>query len=185
MSRRLFATQRSARTTGASAKPLPHRRQAPMLSPRRRRRIVKGASSLPNTKADEHDGRRPDAAVSALALALPLVERLRQTLAAETRDLEGGRHVRYEVYGLNKNQRLLELTGCLRRSDRAAPRRTAGGALDDLRATSKPTVGRSASSSRRRAVAEIIADAIHDGQSDGTYDARGWKQSDGAAGSRA
>ena len=35
------------------------------------------------------------------------------------------------------------------------------------------------------AVAEIIARAIREAQSDGTYDARGWSQSDGAASSRA
>ena len=44
------------------------------------------------------------------AAALPIIERLIATVDAENRDLEQGRRVKYEVYSLNKNQGLLDLS---------------------------------------------------------------------------
>ncbi len=45
----------------------------------------------------------------AAAIALPVVERLTRTVAAETEDIAAGRPAPYELYGQRKNQGLLEL----------------------------------------------------------------------------
>ncbi len=49
----------------------------------------------------------------AAAAVRPIIERLIATVDAETRDLEQGRRIKYEVYSLNKNQALLELNRLL------------------------------------------------------------------------
>ncbi|HEV7479430.1 MAG TPA: hypothetical protein VGO05_04000, partial [Roseiarcus sp.] len=55
----------------------------------------------------------PRGAQSPTTAALPIIERLTATIDAENRDLEQGRRVKYEVYCLNKNQGLLELSRLL------------------------------------------------------------------------
>jgi hypothetical protein len=112
------------------------------------------------------------------AAALPIVERLRETIEAENRDIEQGRPVKYEAYSLRKNQGLLEL-------DRLVPAlnwATASGplreALADLHA--KLEINRRALAVQLKAcaaVSDIIARAIRDGQSDGTYTALAWRSS--------
>jgi hypothetical protein len=114
----------------------------------------------------------------AAAAALPIVERLIATINAENRDLEQGRRVQYEAYSQSKNQGLLEL-------DRLAPvlgGATAAGPLRDALAELHATleINRRALAVQLkacRAVSEIIARAIQDGQSDGTYTALGWRRS--------
>src|SRR5208282_1976597 len=86
---------------------------------------------------------------AAAAAALPIVERLIAAVEAENRDLEQGRPAQYEAYGLRKNQGLLE-------ANRQA-------LAVQLKACA--------------AVSEIIARAIQDGQSDGTYTALAWRRS--------
>ena len=114
---------------------------------------------------------------AAAAAALPIVERLIATVEAETRDLEQGRAAPYEAYSLRKNQGLLELNRLIPALDRA----TAGGALrnavTDLHA--KLEANRRALAVQLKAcaaVSEIIARAIQDGQSDGTYTAPAWRR---------
>jgi hypothetical protein len=116
----------------------------------------------------------------AAAAALPIVQRLVATIAAENRDLEQGRRVKYEAYSLSKNQGLLEL-------NRLAPAlggASAAGPLRDALAElhAKLEINRRALAVQLKAchaVSEIIARAIQDGQSDGTYTALAWSRSRG------
>jgi hypothetical protein len=119
---------------------------------------------------------KTDSAAFALAMALPVVERLRLTVTAENDDIAQGRPVPYETYSLRKNQGLLELNRLLPALGRAIVAGPLREALADLNA--KLEVNRRALSVQLKAsaaVADIIARAIRDGQSDGTYDARAWR----------
>ncbi len=118
-------------------------------------------------------GAQPPAA----AAARPIIERLIATVEAENRDLEQGGRVKYEVYSLNKNQGLLELSRLLPGLAAAAagPLRDA---LAELHA--KLEINRRALAVQLKAceaVSEIITRAIQDGQSDGTYTALAWSRS--------
>jgi hypothetical protein len=121
--------------------------------------------------------RQPSAAPSveaALAMALPIVERLRQTAASETEDIARGRPVPYEAYSARKNQGLMELNRLLPALAGATPGALRE-ALADLAAAleaNRHALGVQLKASV--AVAEIIARAIRDGQSDGTYTALAW-----------
>jgi hypothetical protein len=116
-------------------------------------------------------------AEAALAMALPVVERLRQTAVAETEDIARGRLVLYEAYSARQNQGLLELNRLLPALDAATPGGLLRDSLIDLAAALD--VNRRALGIQLRAsiaVAEIIAKAIRDGQSDGTYTALAWRR---------
>jgi hypothetical protein len=110
-------------------------------------------------------------------VALPIIERLSATIEAENRDLEQGRRIKYEAYSLSKNQGLLEL-------NRLAPAlrvATASGPLRDALAElhAKLELNRQALAVQLKAchaVSEIIARAIQNGQSDGTYTALVWSR---------
>ena len=119
-------------------------------------------------------GAQPPAA----AAALPIIERLIATIDAENRDLEQGRRVKYEVYSLNKNQGLLELSRLLPGLAVAAAAGPLRDALVELHA--KLEINRRALAVQLKAceaVSEIITRAIQDGQSDGTYTALAWSGS--------
>jgi class 3 adenylate cyclase len=110
--------------------------------------------------------------------ALPIVERLRQTIEAENRDIELGRPVKHEAYSLRKNQGLLELNRLAPTLGRAAAASPLHEALADLHA--KLEINRRALALQLKAcvaVSEIIARAIRDSQSDGTYTALAWRRS--------
>jgi hypothetical protein len=114
----------------------------------------------------------------AAAAALPIVERLVATIDAENRDLERGRRVKYEAYSRSKNQGLLELN----RVVPALGGATAAGPLRDALAElqAKLEINRRALAVQLKAchaVSAIIARAIQDGQSDGTYTALAWRRS--------
>ena len=114
---------------------------------------------------------------AAAAAALRIVARLIATLEAETRDLEQGRPVQFEAYSLRKNQGLLELNRLIPALDRTIAAGPFREALADLQA--KLEVNRRALAVKLKAcaaVAEIIARAIQDGQSDGTYSALAWRR---------
>ena len=118
-------------------------------------------------------GRLTDAVVAA---ALPALVRLRETVAAESRDIGAGIRVPYDAYSKRKNQGLLELTRLIPSLKPAA----AQGALREvlLNLVAELEANRHALGLQLKAsaaVADIIARAIHDGQSDGTYDARPWR----------
>jgi hypothetical protein len=114
----------------------------------------------------------------AAAAALPIVERLIATIDAENHDLEKGRRVNFEAYSLSKNQGLLELN----RLGPALHGATASGPLADalVELHAKLERNRRALAVQLKAceaVSEIIARAIQDGQSDGTYTALAWSRS--------
>jgi hypothetical protein len=114
---------------------------------------------------------------SAAAAALPIVKRLIATIEAENRDLEQARAIQHEAYSLRKNQGLLELNRLMPALDRATAASPLREALADLHA--KLEVNRRALATQLKAcaaVAEIIARAIQDGQSDGTYTALAWRR---------
>ncbi|HEY1782019.1 MAG TPA: flagellar protein FlgN [Roseiarcus sp.] len=120
--------------------------------------------------------RRPQS--PAAAAALPIVERLVATIDAENRDLEQGRRVRYDAYSLSKNQGLLELNRLIPALGGSTMSGPLSDALGELRA--KLEINRRALAVQLKAchaVSEIIARAIQDGQSDGTYTALAWKRS--------
>ena len=115
---------------------------------------------------------------SAAAAALPIVERLIAAIEAENQDLEQGRPAQYEAYSLRKNQGLLELSRLIPALDGAAAAGPLREALADLHA--KLEVNRRALAVQLKAcaaVSDIIARAIQDGQSDGTYTALAWRRS--------
>ncbi len=112
-------------------------------------------------------------------MALPIVERLRQTAASETEDIARRRPVPYEAYSARKNQGLLELNRLLPALAGATPGGALREALADLAAAleaNRRALGVQLKASV--AVAEIIARAIRDGQSDGTYTALAWRRFD-------
>ena len=120
----------------------------------------------------------PRGAQSPTAAALPIIERLTATIDAENRDLEQGRRVKYEVYSLNKNQGLLDLSRLLPALAGAAAAGPLRDALAELHA--KLEINRRALAVQLKAceaVSEIITRAIQDGQSDGTYTALAWSGS--------
>jgi hypothetical protein len=126
--------------------------------------------------------RQPSAGPSveaALAMALPIIERLRQTAASETEDIAQGRPVPYEAYSARKNQGLLELNRLLPALAGATPGGVLREALADL-ATALEANRRALGVQLKAsvAVAEIIARAIRDGQSDGTYTALAWRHAE-------
>jgi hypothetical protein len=116
---------------------------------------------------------------AALAMALPIVERLRQTAASETEDIAQGRPAPYEAYSARKNQGLMELNRLLPALAGATPSAALREALADLAGAleaNRRALGVQLKASV--AVAEIIARAIRDGQSDGTYTALAWRRLD-------
>jgi hypothetical protein len=122
----------------------------------------------------QFERRAPSAAANA---ALPIVTRLIATIEAENRDLEHGRLAQFEAYSLRKNQALLELNRLIPALDRVIAAGPFREALADLQA--KLEVNRRALAFKLKAcaaVAEIIARAIQDGQSDGTYSALAWRR---------
>ncbi|MBV8104916.1 MAG: hypothetical protein JO223_09900 [Hyphomicrobiales bacterium] len=117
---------------------------------------------------------------AALAMALPIVKRLRQTAMSETEDIARGRPVPYEAYSARKNQGLMELNRLLPALAGATPSDALREALADLATTleaNRRALGVQLEASV--AVAEIIARAIRDGQSDGTYTALAWRRHEG------
>ncbi len=114
----------------------------------------------------------------AAAAALPIVERLIATLDAENDDLEQGRRMKFEAYSLSKNQGLLELNRLVPALGGAIASGSLADALAELHV--KLEINRQALAVQLKAceaVSQIIARAIQDGQSDGTYTALAWSRS--------
>jgi len=112
-------------------------------------------------------------------MALPIVERLRRTAAAETGDIARAGPVPYESYSAQKNQGLLELSRLLPALEGVTPSGALREALVDLAAEleiNRRALGVQLKASA--AVAEIIARAIRNGQSDGTYTALAWRRAE-------
>jgi len=117
------------------------------------------------------------AATGHLPLALVVIERLAEAVERETQDLGGPGPVDYRAHSQRKSQGLMELS---RLSEtltgaRGHPRlRTAlGDLLAKLDANQQLL---NAKLQAARTVAEVVARAISEGQSDGTYSAQIWRE---------
>lgn len=110
-----------------------------------------------------------------MAMILPAVDRLRQTLEEENADIARRGRVDFHAYNLRKSQGLLELK-------RLAPA-IAGNPIGPILHEALVDLHAKLEANRRtlrtqlkaaQAVADIIARAIRESQSDGTYSARPW-----------
>jgi hypothetical protein len=114
-----------------------------------------------------------DRASSAL---LPVLERLRAILEQENQELGRGATIDYQGHSQRKNQILLELTRMKASLASARVNPTLAGALSDL--ANKLDINRrllGAQLKAARTIASIVARAIREGQSDGTYSAYPWR----------
>ena len=112
----------------------------------------------------------------ALASILPVLDRLRATLEAENRDLLQRGPVDYPAYSQRKNQSLLEINRLRSALESVQSHPDARAALADL--TVKLDANHRLLGIQLRAaqtVSSIVARAIRDGQSDGTYSAHPWR----------
>jgi len=119
-------------------------------------------------------GRAPES--PAVVLALPAIERLTRAIAAETEDLAAGRPAACELHSQRKAQGLFELNRLIPALQDATGDARLRAALAELNAAleaNKRALGVQLKAAT--AVAEIIARAIRDGQSDGTYTDRTWR----------
>ncbi len=112
-------------------------------------------------------------------MILPVVDRLRQTLDEENEDIARRGPVDYHAYNLRKSQGLLEL-------NRLAPALADNQVGPVLRAALADLHAKLETNRRMlrtqlqaaQAVSDIIARAIRESQSDGTYSARSWLDDD-------
>ncbi|HLH47940.1 MAG TPA: flagellar protein FlgN [Roseiarcus sp.] len=118
-------------------------------------------------------------AARACEMILPVIDRLQQTLDAENEQIASGKRIDYEALNQRKSQGLLELT-------RLAPMIAGAEASKPLSDALAALRGKLEANQRMlriqlnaaRKVADIIAKAIQDGQSDGTYSAYAWQEPD-------
>ena len=114
-----------------------------------------------------------------LAMILPVVGRLRMAVGAENRDLTQRRAVDYRTHSARKSQGLLELNRLRTALASARTHPAARAALADLCA--ELDINRRLLHVQLRAaqtVSGILARAIRDGQSDGTYSSHVWREND-------
>jgi hypothetical protein len=115
----------------------------------------------------------------ALAMMLPVVGRLRLAVGAENRDLAARRKVDYQTHSARKSQGLLELNRLRVALASASAHPAARLALADLSA--ELAINQRLLNLQLRAartVSDILARAIRDGQSDGTYSAHVWRENE-------
>jgi len=112
-----------------------------------------------------------------LAMILPVVGRLRLAVGAENRDLARNGRVDYPTHSARKSQGLLELNRLRLALASARTHPAARAALADLSA--ELDINRRLLHVQLRAaqtVSGILARAIRDGQSDGTYSSHVWRE---------
>lgn len=120
---------------------------------------------------------RPTADAQTIGSALSLIERLRETLAAESADVVRRGRVDYEAYNWRKAQGLLELsrfTPVLALAHSHPALRAAVAGLNAALENNARVL--SVQLKAAKAVADIVAQAVRDGQSDGTYSAMAWRE---------
>jgi alcohol dehydrogenase class IV len=113
---------------------------------------------------------------AAVATILPVVERLRAALDAENREIGARAGVDYRGHTERKNQALLELTKLKAQISQAQRHPAVAAAFVDLSTrleTNRRLLG--AQLRAARTVADIVARAVRDSQSDGTYSAYPWR----------
>jgi hypothetical protein len=116
-------------------------------------------------------------AARASELISPVIERLLQTLDAENELITSGKRVDYEALNQRKNQALLELTRLAPMVAGAEATPSLRNALETLRAkldANQRLLKIQVNAARK--VSDIIACAIKDMQSDGTYSAYAWRE---------
>jgi hypothetical protein len=116
-------------------------------------------------------------AARASELIAPVIERLLQALDEESEQIASGKRVDYEALNLRKSQGLLELTRLAPMAAGAEATPALQTALQTLRAKLEANQRLlKVQLSAARKVSDIIAHAIQEGQSDGTYSAHGWRE---------
>jgi translation elongation factor EF-G len=116
-------------------------------------------------------------AARASELIAPVIERLLQTLDAESEQIASGKRVDYEALNQRKSQALLELTRLAPMVAGAEATPALRNALETLRAkldANQRLLNTQLNAARK--VSDIIARAIKDMQSDGTYSAYAWRE---------
>ncbi len=116
---------------------------------------------------------------STLAAILPAVERLRDAVEAENAELARGGVSDYPAHSRRKSHGLLELNRMRAALASVSENGQAREALADL--SSKLDLNRRLLEVQLRAarkVSSILAKAIRDGQSDGTYSPHAWRESE-------
>ena len=114
-----------------------------------------------------------------LAMILPVVGRLRMAVGAENRELARRGPVDYPTHSARKSQGLLELNRLRLALASTHTHPAARAALADLSA--ELDINRRLLHVQLRAartVSGILARAIRDGQSDGTYSSHVWREND-------
>jgi hypothetical protein len=114
-----------------------------------------------------------------LAMILPVVGRLRMAVGAENKELAQRGVIDYSTHSARKSQGLLELNRLRLALANARTHPAARVALADLLA--ELDINRRLLHVQLRAaktVSEILARAIRDGQSDGTYSSLVWREND-------
>lgn len=112
----------------------------------------------------------------ALAMVMPVVDRLCKTVDAENRELLQRQTVDYRGHSQRKNQALLELTRM--RADLGALRSHQGARATFVELSAKLDMNHRLLAAQLRAartISAIVSQAIRDGQSDGTYTAHPWR----------
>lgn len=115
-------------------------------------------------------------AARACDMILPVIDRLQQTLDAENQQISSGGRIDYEALNHRKSQGLLELSRLAPMLAGAEASKPLGDALTALRAkleVNQRMLRIQLNAARR--VGDIIARAIQEGQSDGTYSASVWR----------
>jgi hypothetical protein len=110
-------------------------------------------------------------------MAMPVIERLLQTLDAENEQLANRQRVDYRMYNQRKSQGLLELSRLGPAIEGVRPSKKLLDAMSLLRGrleTNQRMLRVQLNAARK--VSDIIAKAIQDGQSDGTYSAFVWRE---------
>ena len=111
------------------------------------------------------------------ALVIPVAERLLATLVAENEDIRQGRPANHDAYNLDKSQALLELNRLVTLIGEARHQGAQRDTLAKLHLALEENerLLRTQLAAARK-VSSIIAEAIHAGQSDGTYSAHIWRE---------
>jgi len=116
----------------------------------------------------------------ALGMILPVFERLRQAVVAENRELTSSRMVDYQAHSQKKSQGLLELNRLRAALASVGADPKARAALTDL--SVELDINRRLLQVQLKAaqtVSSLLARAIREGQSDGTYSAYAWRDNEG------
>ncbi len=116
---------------------------------------------------------------AALAMLLPVVDRLAHAVEAENLELTQSRVIDYNAHSLRKSQGLLELSRLRGSIASLGANPIVRAALSDLSA--KLDVNRRLLHVQllaARTVSSVLARAIKEGQSDGTYSAYSWRDNE-------